>query len=94
MLPLKSITYSECVFVALVNQHAKRMWPIWLQLPYFFHIATYKAQFRENIEHEMRVLIFSSTFSEIFLLLIRIKRDIIINVHMSLRKAPVIFVRF
>jgi len=63
MLPLKSITYSECVFVALVNQHAKRMWPIWLQLPYFFHITTYKAQFRENIiEHEMRVLIFSVTF--------------------------------
>jgi hypothetical protein len=65
------------------------------ELPYFFHITTYKAEFRENvIEHEMRVFIFSSTFSEIFLLLRRIKRDIIINVHTSLRKAPVIFVRF
>jgi hypothetical protein len=83
------------VFAALVILHAKRMWPILLQLRYFFHITTYKPDFRENvIELEMRVLIFSATLPEIFLLLRRIQRDIIINVHTSLRKAPVIFVRF
>ena len=45
------------------------------------------------IEHKMYVLIFSTILSEIFLILRRIQRDIIIKVHRSSCKVPVIIVR-
>jgi hypothetical protein len=64
-----SITYSECVFVALVIQHAKRMSRIILSsvvclaVPYFSTLSHKRYDFREKvIEHQKRVLIFSTTF--------------------------------
>ena len=55
---------------------------------FFFFLKKYR-------EQKMCVLIFSTAFlSDIFLILTRIQRDIIINVHRSLPKGPVIFVRF
>ena len=41
-----SITHSECVFVALVIQHAMRMRRVWLARPHniFFHFISQKAR--------------------------------------------------
>jgi hypothetical protein len=94
-----SVTYSECVSVALVIQHAKRMRRIILSsvaclaVPYFFHISHKWHDFRKKvIEHKMCVLIFSKTLTEIILIL-RIQRDTIINVHRYSCTVPVIIVR-
>ena len=64
-----SITYSECVSVALVIQHAMRMRRIILSsvaslaLSYFYTLSHRWHDFRENvIEREMCVLIFSTNF--------------------------------
>jgi hypothetical protein len=61
-----SITYSQCVSVAIVIQHAKRMRRIILSsvacqaLPYFSHYLINGPIFGEKVmEHEMCVLIFS-----------------------------------
>jgi len=64
-----SITYSECVFVALFIQHAVcmhlivfRLWPVWLYhvLP---HCLINGKIFEKKINHKMCALIFSTAFS-------------------------------
>ena len=49
---------------------------------------------KKPIEHKIRVLIYSATLTAKFLILRTIQRDIVINVHGSLCKVPVIPVRF
>jgi hypothetical protein len=64
-----SITCSECVFVALVIQHAMRMRQFVLpsvtcsSLLYFCTLSHKRDDFRENVsEYKMCVLNFSTTF--------------------------------
>jgi hypothetical protein len=63
--------------------------------PYFSTLSQTKSLFSGIIclGHEMRVLIFSITVAHDILIL-GIQRDIIINLHKSLCKLPVILVRF
>jgi hypothetical protein len=86
----------------LFIQHEKRMRRIILSCvaslapPHFSTLAHKRHDFRKNvIEHKMCVLIFSTKlFSETFLIMRRIQRDTIINVHKSSCKVPVILVIF
>ena len=74
------ITYSESVFVALVTQNTKRRLPIVICGLYniFPHYLINGSIFEQRfIEYEMCVFSLSTTWSEIFLLLRRIKRDMI-----------------
>jgi len=98
-----SITYSECVFITLVTQHAKHMRHILLSsvacpaVPYFSQLSHKWRDFFLNVIRTWNVYFdflcnfylknfsFSEEFSDVLS---------IINVHRSLFKVPVIFVRF
>ena len=95
-----SYRVSECVFVVLVIQHAKRMRRIILSvacltLPHFFHIISQTARFSEKQLLNINSVFWFSAYhlSETFLIL-RIQRDIITNVHKCSCKVPAILVRF
>jgi hypothetical protein len=87
--------------VSLLMQHAKRMLSIilssvaYLAVLYFYTLSHKRHDFRgKSTEHEMCVLIFCTPSSETFLILRRIERDNIINVHRLPSELPVILVRF
>jgi hypothetical protein len=96
-----SITYSECVFVVLVLQHAMRMLLFilpsvrCLAVPLFFTLSYKQHDFQENVSSMKFVLCFVlHILSEIFLILRRIEWDININIDWSSCKVRVILVRF
>jgi hypothetical protein len=88
----RKITYSECLSVALVIQHAKQIFLILLSsvvsvaLPYFFTLSHERYDFRKKVieQNKMCVLSFSTTFSGVFLILRRIRRDMLcLNFHLQ-----------
>ena len=96
------ITYSGCVFVAFVTQHAKRMCHITLPsvvcliLPYFPHIISKTARFSgKNLLNKTLCFdfLYIFLFSEAVLILRILQRDII-NVDRSPYKIPVILIGF
>jgi hypothetical protein len=88
------------VFVALGIEHAKWMRLIILSsvyclgLPHFSTLSHKGQDFRKKKWDKKCVLIFSANLSVVFLLLRRIERDIIINVHRYLCEVRGIFVIF
>jgi len=95
------MTYSECLSVALVIPHAKRMRRILLSsvacpaVPYFSTLSHKNHKFRKKVtEHKMYVLLPLQLSSEIFIIPRIIKHDIIVNVHRSSCKVPAILFIF
>jgi hypothetical protein len=67
----------------------------WLAVPYISTLSHKRHDFRkEVVGHIMNVLILSTFLYEKLLILKRIQRDIITNVHRSSCKVSVILVRF
>ena len=93
-----NITYSDCVSVALLIQHAKHMRRIissplaCLTVPYFCTLSPQTVRFRKKGLFNIKtcILIFPSHFSETFLILTRIQRDMIKNVYWSSCKVAII----
>ena len=66
-----------------------------LALQYFSTLSPKRYYFQKNvIEHKMRVLIFSTTFSQILVIVRRTERDMIKNVYWSPCKVHVILATF
>jgi len=87
--------------VSLLIQHAKRILSIilssvtYLAVLYFYTLSHKLYDFRKkSTEHEMCVLIFCTFSSETFLIIRRIERCNIVNVHRFPSELPVILVRF
>ena len=92
-----SVTYCECLSVALVIQRQKRMLRIILSSvaplasPHFSTLFHKQCNFGKEFLNINRVFRFSiQIWSETFLILRRIQRDFIINVKTSSCKVPVI----
>jgi hypothetical protein len=86
-----SVTYSECVYVALVMQHATRMRRIILSSaasPYFSTLS----KKRYNFKKMNTKCVFLQILTERPLILKKIQRNITINLRMSLGKVSVILV--
>ena len=70
------------------------LWPFWLYHIFPRYLTNGTIFEKKNIEYETCVLIFSTSFTETFLILRRIQRDTIGNVLRFSCKAHVTFVRF
>jgi hypothetical protein len=89
-----SITYSECMYIALICQLAKRLRRIIVSsvacptLSYFSKLSHKRHDFRGKkiIENIMCVLMFSKTVVETFIILRIIERNIIMNAYWQVKQ--------
>ena len=101
MFSWKNITSSECVSVALFIQNAERMRRVILSsvtclaVAYLSSLSLKQHDFRKNyIERKICVLLFSTTLSEMTVILRRNEGHVIIYVYWSSCKVLVIPKRF
>ena len=91
-----SITYSECLSVALFIQHAQPMHRVLLSsvtcppLPYFSTLSHKREDFPKKNYWTQNVCFDFIYNSETFLILRRIERDMIKNAHWSFAKYPLL----
>ena len=94
--------YSQCVAVALLSSIqcscivlCCHLWPVWLYR-IFPHYLINGTIFRGGgcVEHKMYVSVFSLTCIRNIYHSKRMKQDIIINIHRSTCKEPIVLVRF
>ena len=96
------ITYSECVFVALVIQRTmSKHHTVNCSLPHctvqYFSILFHERNIFEKKKQSCRtyhVFDFLYNLSETFIILRRYERDMVENVYSTLCKVPVVTVRF
>jgi len=89
--------YSKCVSVALGIRHAMRivLSVAWHAPPYISTLSHKRQDNRkQSIGNKMCVLISLKILPKTFLILRRIKRDIIISIHRASCKIPTLLVRF
>jgi hypothetical protein len=96
-----TIIYSECMSVALVINHTKRMRRViplsvsCLALTYFSTLSHKRHDVMKNVtKHKVCTLIFLQLLAEILLILKRTRRDAIIYVKSPSCEVAVILVRF
>jgi hypothetical protein len=95
-----SITYSQCVSIALVISTQRtcsvlccHLWPVWLY-HIFPHDPTEVTIFGDMILDIKCVFGFATILSETFLIIRRIQRDIIVTLHRSSCKVLIVLVSF
>jgi hypothetical protein len=90
------VTYSDCVCslsYPACKAHASHQEPVWLY--HIFPLLCHKwHNLGKRFERKMCDVIFSTTFSEILLILRRIQQDLITNVHTSSCIVPVSLVMY
>jgi hypothetical protein len=89
------LSYPACkslLFCAALYEYC-HLWPVWL-CHIFPHYLINGTSFGKLLSIKCVFLFSVQLLSETFLILRRIQRDIIINVHRYSCKVPVIFVRF
>jgi hypothetical protein len=94
-----SITYSECVFVAVGIQHAvwllnSHLWPGRLYITFPHYTINGIIFFKKIIEHKMCILTLSTNLSETFLILRRTEPDMIQMYNVFRMKCPLYLFRF
>ena len=96
-----SITYSECVFVALIMQHSVRIHRVfssvaWPALQYYSTLSHKRHVFQKKKLLNTKCMFWVSLqlLSEVFLILRRNERDMIKNLYRFSCKVPFIFVGF
>jgi hypothetical protein len=93
----KNITYYECVFVALVIQHAMpmrpHMSPARLYNTYFSTLSNKRHNFLKKMNIKCMFRFCLQSFSETSVITRRIERDIITNIYIFSCEVPAILVR-